>query len=218
MNKFLYLLSLKKKNVILGKKTVVSKNNIFEGDNKIDSFSKISNCYFGRYSYIGENCDFREVKIGKYCSLGARITCVLGQHPTNFVSTHPFCYQKGTILKSDVEYTSAMELDDKIQKFGGYKILIKNDVRIGNNVTIFSGVTIHNGAIVGTGAVVNKDIPAYAIAVGVPARVIKYRFSEKEIEFLEKFKWWDKDIKWIKKNICLFNNISQFITEQSSKI
>lgn len=78
-------------------------------------------------------------------------------------------------------------------------------------IAIFSGVTIHNGAIVGTGAVVNKDIPAYAIAVGVPARVIKYRFSEKEIEFLEKFKWWDKDIKWIEENINLFSDINSFI-------
>lgn len=218
MNKFLYLLSLKKKNVILGKKAVVSKSNIFEGNNKIDSFSKISNCYFGRYSYVGENCDFREIKIGKYCSLGARITCVLGQHPTNFVSTHPFCYQKGIILKSDIEYSSVAKLNDKIQKFSGYKILIEDDVWIGNDVTIFSGVTIHTGAIIGTGAVVNKDIPAYGIAVGVPARVIKYRFNEKEIEFLKKFKWWDKDIKWIEENINLFNDINSFMREQSDKI
>lgn len=56
-----------------------------------------------------------------------------------------------------------------------------------------------------------KDVPPYAIVGGVPARIIRYRFSEKEIEFLEKFKWWDKDIKWIEENINLFSDINSFI-------
>ena len=70
-------------------------------------------------------------------------------------------------------------------------INIGNDVFIGMNVTILDGVNIGDGAIIGAGAVVSKDIPPYAIAVGSPIRIIKYRFDQPEIDELLKIKWWD---------------------------
>ena len=65
-------------------------------------------------------------------------------------------------------------------------------------------VNIGDGAVIGTGAVVNRDIPPYAIAVGVPAKVIKYRFTPDEIEKLLKIKWWNWSDEQIKKNIDLY--------------
>jgi acetyltransferase-like isoleucine patch superfamily enzyme len=74
-------------------------------------------------------------------------------------------------------------------------------------VIIFDNVKIGNGAIIGANSLVNKDIPAYSINVGSPAKIIRYRFSDKVISDLEKFKWWEKDFKWLKENYLDFSNI-----------
>ena len=84
--------------------------------------------------------------------------------------------------------------------------VIGNDVWIGQNAVIMPGVHIGDGAIIGTNAVVAKDVPPYAIAVGNPAAVKKFRFDKETIELLLKLKWWDKDIKEIKKIIPLITD------------
>ena len=70
-------------------------------------------------------------------------------------------------------------------------INIRNDVWIGANATVMSGVTINSGAVIAAGAVVAKDIPPYAVVVGNPGRIIKYRFSEEQIKDLLEMEWWD---------------------------
>ncbi len=87
---------------------------------------------------------------------------------------------------------------------------IGNDVWIGENVTIIGGAKIGDGAIIGSNAVVTKDIEPYSINVGIPARKIKYRFQDNEINYLEKIKWWDKPQKWIQENARLFRDIKVF--------
>ena len=78
-------------------------------------------------------------------------------------------------------------------------ITIGNDVWIGDGAFIKNGVTIGDGAIIGARAVVTKDIPPYAIVVGVPAKILKYRFSEQIIDRLLNTKWWNLDDSIIKK-------------------
>ena len=86
--------------------------------------------------------------------------------------------------------------------------IIGNDVWIAAGVNILHKVKIGNGAVIGAGAVVTKDIPPYAIAAGVPAKVIKYRFDEEFIAELERIKWWNWPRDLIMKNIDLLLSVN----------
>lgn len=98
-------------------------------------------------------------------------------------------------------------------------IVIEEDVWIGSNVVILSGVTIGHGSIIGAGSIVTKDIPPYAIAVGNPAHVMKYRFSEEKIEFLEQLKWWQWSEEKVKKNAAFFDsNLNEISCQEIDKI
>lgn len=93
------------------------------------------------------------------------------------------------------------------------KTIIGNDVFIGANVTVLDGVEIADGAVIGAGAVVVNDIPAYAIAVGVPAKVVKYRFDESTIKSLLEKQWWngaEDDLKEVERH---FWDVETFLKE-----
>jgi len=92
----------------------------------------------------------------------------------------------------------------------GYLVDIGHDVWIGADVKIMDGVSIGNGAVVAAGAVVTKDVPPYAIVGGVPAKIIKYRFTQDQIELLQQFEWWNMPEDWIRENWQLFDNIQKF--------
>jgi len=104
-----------------------------------------------------------------------------------------------------------LSLYDKIEEVKA--IDIGNDVFIGMNVTILDGVKIGDGAIIGAGAVVVNDIPPYAIAVGVPARVTKYRFSQPIIDKLLKVRWWDWEFDRIAEVEKKFFNVDAFVED-----
>lgn len=91
-------------------------------------------------------------------------------------------------------------------------VVIKNDVWIGLNSTILEGVTIGNGAIIGACSVVSKDVPDYAVVVGNPAKIIRYRFSKDQIHKLINLRWWKLDREEIEDVMDLFygNNVEKF--------
>lgn len=184
--------------------------NIFgiQNNNKIDDKTKIyipyniNNCEIGNYTYIAKNATISYTKIGKYCSIGPNFLCGWGIHPLNGISTAPMFYS----TRKQNGYTLSKE--DKIEE--RKPIVIGNDVFIGANVTVLDGVTIGNGAVIGAGAVVSKDIPPYAIAVGCPIKIIKYRFKDEIINKLESIQWWNDDANQalIEKN---FFDVENFI-------
>jgi serine acetyltransferase len=94
-------------------------------------------------------------------------------------------------------------------------IIIENDVWIGATATIMSGVKISNGAVIGAGSVVTKDVPPYAIVAGNPAKVVKYRFTEEQIEKLLSIAWWDWEEIKIRDNAMKMwsDDINGFIDE-----
>lgn len=203
------------------RKGVKFKNCIFEGYGKIGRNSNVEASYIGYGTYMGKDCDLSFSKIGKFCSIGNNVKVIAGDHPIyDYVSSHPIFYtnrlkKEGLYIEGYIERKTSKKLENKM---GGYTIEIGNDVWIGTNVSILGGVTIGNGAVIGTGSVVTKDVEPYSVVVGVPAKKIKKRFTEEEINFLEKFKWWNKDREWMKRNIVLFSDIKLFIKEMRKEI
>lgn len=157
----------------------------------------------GDYSYIGKNASISLTEIGKFCSIGPNLFCGWGIHPTNGISTSPVFYS--TKKQAGITYSNE---DKFIER---KRILIGDDVFIGANVTILDGVTIGNGAVIGAGAVVTQDIPHYAIAAGVPAHVLKFRFDDNTIKKLLEIKWWDFEENKLNEVEKFFYDVETFI-------
>jgi acetyltransferase-like isoleucine patch superfamily enzyme len=188
---------------------------------QIQYMARFSNCTFGRhnvlyegamlesvrlgdFSYVGANSRLSRVSIGKFCCLAPDVVIGLGAHPSRgFVSVHPAFYSPtaqggGTFVdRSYFEETAP--------------VTIGNDVWIGARATILDGVTIGDGAIVGAGSVVVNDVQAYAVVGGVPARVLRYRFTPEQIQALGRIKWWDRDECWLRANALRLHSIESLL-------
>ncbi len=151
-----------------------------------------------------------KVIIGKYCSFARGVILVV--HPGHYppkdkedyrVSTYPLaCVGGHGFLKK-------YYLPER-RNF----VKIGNDVFIGANVIVLPGVTIGDGAIVGAGAVVSADVPPYAIVAGVPAKIIRYRYSPERIMKLQRIAWWNWNEKEIHDNMDFFyGKVDEFIAK-----
>ena len=148
------------------------------------------NVRIGRFTYISEGSRINSgTDIGRFCSIATNCEIGAPAHPSNWLSTHPFQYTPSQ-FKGMPEYTNIKHRKHN----SGRPAYIGHDVWIGAKAIICRGVKIGDGAIIGAGSFVNKDIPAYAVAVGSPAKVIKYRFQQEVIHELIKLKWWNLSI------------------------
>lgn len=174
-------------------KNVIKNPNIIVGDytyyDDINGFENFEKQVTHHYSMLGD-----KLIIGNFCAIAKGVTFVMNgaNHVMSTISTYPFNIMRNGWEKSTPSITDLPFKGDTI---------IGNDVWIGQNATIMPGVKIGNGAIIGANAVVAKNIPSYAIAVGNPARVIKMRFDDELIEFLEKLEWWNWSADKITANI-----------------
>ncbi len=192
----------------------LSKHTYLEGYNKIGVNVNLGGSIVGRGTYICNDSSLTSTKIGRFCSIGENVRTSLGLHPSQtFVSTHPaffstkkqagFSFVKQNLFKEH-------HFVDQNQK---YVVSIGNDVWIGNNVTIMDGIVVSDGAIIGAGSIVTKNVPAYGIVAGTPAKLIKYRFTEKQINFLLNYKWWNKENDELQHLIQLMSNIDFLISK-----
>jgi virginiamycin A acetyltransferase len=161
----------------------------------IGKFSKMAYSSLLDLSYIGEYTIVINSSIGKFTSISWGVTIGPEEHDYNKVTNHSFLYSTKSFKLSNTKYYSPFEKE----------CVIGNDVWIGCNSTILRGVTIGDGAVIGANSLVNKDVPPYAVVVGSPARLVKFRFSEEIIIKMEEIKWWDMPLDLISANAELFN-------------
>lgn len=164
----------------------------------------------GKYSYVGQDCRL-SASIGSFCSIAQNVKTVEATHPLNYVSTSPVFFS--TVCQCVKTFVTCNTFNECLYADAGRKIacIIGNDVWIGENVLIKGGVKIGDGAVIAMGAVVTKDVPPYSIYGGVPAREIRKRFSEENIEFLLSEQWWNKPDTWLKMHADLFSLPDKFL-------
>ena len=195
----------------LGKTTSYSLVCSEKANVEIGKYTRVASPFFmhrvklGDYSYIAKNSNVSNCMIGKFCSIGPNFCCGLGLHPTNGISTAPMFYS--TAKQNGMTLCNENKVEESRQT------IIGNDVFVGANVTVIDGMNIGDGAVIGAGAVVVNDIPPYAIAVGVPAKVVKYRFDEKTIEALLEKQWWNGTNDELQKVEQSFWDVETFLKE-----
>ena len=153
----------------------------------------------GAFSYINYGCDVGDAEIGRYCSIAQHVIIATGEHPVPFLSTHPFAsdpsgMSAGMVGNDDYAKISCTGIRQPGPGRRFENTRIGHDVWIGARATILRGVTIGHGAIVGAGAVVTKDVEAYSIVGGVPAKRIRWRFESAMRDRLLDLEWWNYDL------------------------
>ncbi|MES2794775.1 MAG: CatB-related O-acetyltransferase [Bacteroidota bacterium] len=168
----------------------------------IEAGSNIVNVKFDKHSYCGYDCQIVNAKIGPFTSIASNVVIGGGMHPMEWVSMSPVFYEgkdsiKGKFSKHKRESTKTTE--------------IGHDVWIGQGVIIKQGVTIGDGAVIGMGSIVTKDMTAYGIYAGNPAKLIRMRFDKETCEKLQASKWWTMDDKQLKEFAHLFTEPKLFL-------
>jgi acetyltransferase-like isoleucine patch superfamily enzyme len=190
----------KAKRVIIDYDTVI-RNTVLGFDVFIGADCLLDNSIIGDNTYFNFKTKVNNSIIGKFCSIGSNVKIGVGSHPTHMVSTHPAFYANN---KGFETFADKMYYHEEHEK-----IIIGNDVWIGSDVTILNNVKIGNGAIIALGSIVTKDIPDYAIVAGIPAKIVRFRFNEKDIAFLNEIKWWDFEMSFLKNNFKIIHDIEK---------
>ena len=180
------------KNVVKNPNIIVGEYTYYDDVNGAENFEEHVTHF---YPFIGD-----KLIIGKFCAIAKGIEFIMNgaNHRMDCLTTYPFYIMGGGWSSALAPHIEELPLKGDT--------VIGNDVWIGQNVTVMPGVHIGDGAIIGANAVVARDISAYSIAVGNPAKVIKKRFDDELIDLLEKFRWWDKSTEEINNLIPLLSN------------
>ena len=167
---------------------LVSKKAKLEHPVRVFAYSGVqAGAEIGRYTYINRHSFVHgSVKMGRYCSVARGVDIGAKAHDLNLMSTHPFQYNK-LHFDNDEGYQS-FERTIEVPKS---ETLIGNDVWFGAKAVVSSDITIGTGAVIGANSFVRTDVPPYAIVVGSPSRIVRYRFEPHIIERLLASEWWD---------------------------
>ena len=173
-------------------KSVISRKARVYGHVQVNSSS------MGDYSYIGRNSRLIHADIGKFCSIAGETKIGMGTHTLDKVSTSPIF----TETKNGTKHSWV-----KVSAVNPFKrVTVGNDVWIGVRTMVMGGVTIGDGAVIGAGSIVTKDVPPYAVVVGVPAKVIRFRFPQEQIDALLANPWWNLPEEQLREKIELFQS------------
>jgi phosphonate metabolism protein (transferase hexapeptide repeat family) len=193
----------------------------------IDPSATVENCRLGRYtevgartslievdlgdySYIGGDGDAIYTRIGKFCSIAAHVRINPGDHPMQRISQHHFTYRASA-------YFDGAEDDAGFFDWRRSRLVsIGHDVWIGHGAIVLAGRGIGNGAVVGAGSVVTRDVPAYTIVAGVPAKPVRRRFPEELAGRIEALAWWDWEHERLREALPDFRQlpVEEFLRKQ----
>lgn len=160
-------------------------NSILSPFSRLKSYVELRDSDLGDYSYISSHSVINKTHIGKFSSIAHGTFIGLWEHNT-YVTSHSFY-----LYETSGGFVNGYKNYDRDKEW----TIIGNDVWIGANSVVLKGVQVGDGAIIGAGSVVTKDVPDYAIVAGNPAKLVKYRFEEKDRDFIKRTAWWNLERK-----------------------
>ena len=179
------------------------------GYNKVQEGSIVTGSVIGKFTYIAR-ARVSGADIGSFCSIGPGVIIGLSDHPTGWLTTHPAFYSIG------MQATVTFAKEELFQHWKRPRI--GNDVWIGARAVILGGVNIGDGAIIAAGSVVTRDVAPYAIVGGIPARLIRNRFSDDVIQLLLDWQWWNLPNSTLKEIASDFTSQSHWNKSHIEKI
>lgn len=180
-----------------------------EGYNAVGANADLVQVTAGYGTYFGDDVHLTSCRLGRFCSIGPEVSSVSGTHPMEYASTHPSFYSPDN--PTGLCFVTRQKFREYRMAGGQFRTVIGNDVWIGTGARIVDGVSIGDGAVVLAGAVVTKDVPEYAVVGGVPARVIRYRFSGDILRKLREADLWSRDLGWLREHAELFSDVSALL-------
>jgi acetyltransferase-like isoleucine patch superfamily enzyme len=178
----------------------ISPSTTFGRNCRINGSVHIVDSSFGDWSYVETDARVTSAVIGKFTAIGPRAQVGLLGHPVaDNASLHPAFYLHRPRFGYDLVPRDLH--DDALPTTLG------NDVWIGSAALIRDGITVGDGAVIGAGSVVTRDVPPFAVAAGTPARVLRFRFDEDTIAFLQALRWWDRSDAWLQEHAELMGDV-----------
>lgn len=152
---------------------------------EIDERCQIAECVMGDYSYVMRESEIWAADIGKFVNIASHVRINATNHPMWRATQHHFTYRAADYFPGEANEESFFTWRRD------HSVVVGHDVWIGHGVTILPGVCVGNGAVIGAGAVVSRNVEAYTIVGGVPAKLIRSRFTQETASAMDKLAWWD---------------------------
>lgn len=189
--------------------TSVVRNGRFGRYTEVGEHVHLTDSVLDDYSYLGHHCELISTEIGKFANIAAHVRINPGFHPMERPTQHHFTYRRAM-------YGMAPEDDhDFFEWRRRQRVHIGHDTWIGHGVVVMPGVRIGNGAVVGSHSVVTRDVPAYAIVAGAPARVLRMRFARDIAQAIESTEWWHWPHEVLAERMADFCDLRQFLARHA---